>query len=199
MSKYKIAGIILAVNYKDQMQSPVKTDIPIPALDFQKINTIINKLEEIQCEPIIAITGYDPSYICQKVQQDIFHCVQNQSPLSGELSSLKIAIEQLPEEVLGFILCFMDNFYVKLETLNAIRSMAEEFPDHIVIPQFHGQFGKPLYFGKKFFDVLITTSESASASDILEYYINDIKFLPVNDEAILDSDAYSDSDNTTVH
>ncbi len=184
MAHYPIAGIILSLKSMLRGTLPAKT--PVLPQELEHLDLLIGKLENIGCKPILVITGYDPFFICQKLEHDTFKCFQNTNPPSGELSVLRMAIEQLPEEVFGFLLCFLENPQVKQETFKAIFQMAQAFPDHIVIPQFHGQYGRPIYVSKKFFDVLLNMPANANTLDVLDNLLDDIKFLPVNDAAILD-------------
>lgn len=177
-----IAGILLAAGYSTRMGQP-KALLPYEDITF--IDSILNKLAEIKCDPIISILGASAELICQKTHVNSFQCFQNPQPEHGMLSSLKIAIEQLPPSTIGFILALIDHPLVKLETYQKLMEMAKNNPAHIVIPQFYGHNGHPVYFGRPFFESLLNLSLSEGARAVIHENASEIKFLNVEDEGIL--------------
>ena len=177
-----IAGILLAAGDSTRMGQP-KALLPFEEVTF--IDSILNKLAEIHCDPIISILGHSAELICQRTSVNAFRCFQNPHPEYGMLSSLKIAIEQLPLETMGFILALVDHPLVKLDTYQQLIDMAKDNPANIVIPQYYGQKGHPVYFGRPFFESIRNLSLDQGARAVIRENETNVKYLPVEDEGIL--------------
>lgn len=188
---YKIAGIILAQDFE---KTSVQEQSIITPEQLDQFDVLIEKLEATECEPIMVITGTDPFFICEKVKHDSFYCYQSPEPELGEIGALRFALQKIPDDVFGFILAFIEDQKIKIETLRSIYAMAQKFPDKLVVPQFHGHYGRPIYFSRKFFENLLQTTEHPLPLFSLENYLTDIKFLSVNDEAVLDSEIFLDNE-----
>lgn len=177
-----IAGILLAAGESSRMGEP-KALLNYQGATF--IDSILNKLVEINCEPIITVLGSAAELICKQTRVDSFFCFQNPNPEEGMLSSLKMAIEQLPPETQGFILCLVDHPMVKQETYQSIYHTAAQNPGQIVIPEFMGKRGHPVYFGKPYFDAILNAPPDQGARVVVNSNAENVIYMPVDDEGIL--------------
>ncbi|MHB2153417.1 NTP transferase domain-containing protein [Calditrichota bacterium GD2] len=191
MPKYKIAAIIISQNLERAVEEPHTILLPE---ELDHFNLLISRFEDIGCDPIIVIAGQDPYYICKKEGEDSFTCYNNPDPEQEEMGALRSAVEQLPNEVFGFILAFWEDQKIKPETLRSIYAMAQHFPENIVIPRFHGRYGRPIYISRRFFEHLEQTITYTLPFTLVENYLSEVKFLPVNDETVLDVEDYYDLD-----
>lgn len=188
----RIAAIVLAHEIEEKYDRHQGIITPE---QLDQFDILIEKLEAAECDPIMVITGGDPYFICEKVKRDSFYCYQSPEPELGEIGALRFALQKFPDDVFGFIIAFIEDERIKMDTLRSIRAMAQKFPDKIVVPQFHGHYGRPIYFSRKFFESLLQTTESPQLFFSLENYLTDIKFLSVNDEAVLDDEIFLENDS----
>lgn len=177
-----IAGILLAAGDSTRMGQP-KALLPFEEVTF--IDSILNKLAAIHCDPIISILGHSAELICQKTSVNAFQCFQNPHPEYGMLSSLKIAIEKLPLETMGFILTLVDHPLVKLDTYQQLIAMAKANPANIIIPRYYGRKGHPVYFGRPFFESILNLPLDQGARAVIQENEANVKYLQVDDEGIL--------------
>lgn len=185
-----ISGILLAAGDSKRMGEP-KALLPFDGITF--IDSILNKLSKIGCEPIISILGASAELICEKTRVHKFQFFKNPNPEEGQLSSLQIAIEHLPGESDGFIMALVDHPMVKLDTYQKLYEMAKANLANIIIPEFHGQKGHPVYFGRPFFDAILHLPLDDGARVVIRENPSDILYLPVEDEGILkDIDTHKD-------
>ena len=185
-----IAGILLAAGESSRMGQP-KALLPFNGVSF--IDTILNNLVQAGCDPVISILGKSADLICKQTDVDNFLCVNNPQPERGMLSSLKLAIRELPAQAQGFILSLVDHPAVKANTYYALFSEARANPDRIIIPDFFGRHGHPVYFGRNFFDALLEAPEDLGARYVVQRYRDRVTYLPVDDEGvILDIDTPED-------
>jgi len=177
-----ISGILLAAGDSKRMGEP-KALLPYDGITF--VDSILNKFSEIGCEPIITILGATAELICEKTQVHKFKCFRNPNPEEGQLSSLQIAVAHLPAESEGFIMALVDHPMVKLDTYQKLYETAKANPDNIIVPEFYGQKGHPVYFGRSFFDSILHLPLSDGARAVLRENPADVMYLPVEDEGIL--------------
>ncbi len=180
--KNMIAGILLAAGNSSRMGEP-KALLSCQGLTFA--DSILNKLAEINCNPVITILGSSGELIRRQTKVDSFQCFNNPNPELGQLSSLKIAIEKLPDQTKGFILTLVDHPLVKLETYQALYQKAKDTPDCIIIPRFGGRRGHPVYFGERFFISLLEAPLNKGARTVVYENIEDVKYIESDDEGIL--------------
>jgi molybdenum cofactor cytidylyltransferase len=177
-----IAGILLAAGESTRMGEP-KPLLPHGESTF--IDTILNNLAAVKCEPIISILGSAADLICTQTSVNAYQCFNNPHPEFGQLSSLKIAIEHLPPETTGFLLTLVDHPLVKPETYEEMMRYAEKYSDKIIIPEFFGRRGHPVYFGQPFFKLILDLPLDQGANVIVRENQENIQIFPVNDAGIL--------------
>ncbi len=191
-----IAGVLLAAGNSSRMGQP-KALLPFNGVSF--IDTILSNLNKAGCHPLISILGEKADLICKQTDVDHFMCVNNPHPEQGMLSSLQLAIRQLPAKVTGFILSLVDHPAVQADTYQALYKKALDNPERIIIPDFFGQHGHPVYFGRVFFEALLNAPAHLGARHVVESNRNRVIYLPVDDEGvILDIDTPEDY-NRLVH
>jgi molybdenum cofactor cytidylyltransferase len=189
-----ISGILLAAGDSKRMGEP-KALLQYDGITF--IDSILNKFFEIGCEPIISILGASAELICERTRVHKFQCFRNPNPEEGQLSSLQIAIAHLPEESEGFIMALVDHPMVKMDTYQKLFEMAKANSNNIIIPEFYGKKGHPVYFGRPFFDSILHLPLTDGARVVIHENPADVMYLKVDDEGILKDidtpDDYRDS------
>ncbi len=192
----QIAGILLAAGESYVQSSPLAL-LPYQGLSF--VDNILNNLSEIHCSPVITILGESAELICNETRVNTFQCFNNPDPEGGPLSSIKLALEHLPDGIEGVILAMVEHPLVKLETYQAIHKAAQTGPRQIIIPEFYGRKGHPIYFGKNFFDLLRNASDDIDSEEIIERFIGEIRTIPVQDEGIIMNIDREDSLSELLH
>lgn len=175
---------------------------PKALLDFNGssfIDTILNNLYIAGCDPVISVLGEDGDLICRLTSANTYQCYSNPQPQLGMLSSIKVAIRQLPEECAGFILALVDHPTVQKETYQKIIASANENPERIIIPQFFGQNGHPVFFGRNYFQQLLDASEDEGARIVVSQHSADVHFLKVEDVGIVQDIDTPEELNKYIH
>jgi len=180
--KPQIAGILLAAGNSSRMGEP-KALLDYKGSTF--IDTILNHLQQSGCDPVMSILGNAGDMICKCTNVNQYECHSNPSPDKGMLSSLKVAIEKLPQSCDGFILALVDHPAVKESTYSEMIQTARQNPDRIIIPKFFGSNGHPVFFGRRFFNDLMKTPEDEGARLVVHQQMHNVHYLDVEDEGIL--------------
>lgn len=166
---------------------------------FSFIDTILNNLQVSGFQPIISILGEAGDTICECTSVNNYECGFNPNPQEGMLSSLKIAIEKLPQNCDGFLLTLVDHPAVQMATYKKIKNSASENPDRIIIPRFFGKKGHPVFFGRRYFRQLLDTPNDQGARIVVRQYPQDIFYLPVEDAGILQDIDTPEEYQTLLH
>lgn len=106
----------------------------------------------------------------------------NPHPERGQLSSLKIALGEIPDDT-PFIMQLVDRPLVKTNTF--IRMMNCCDGKSIIIPLFNGRKGHPVLFPPEMKSVLLSTDELLGIRGGITAGKSSVKLLEVEDEAIL--------------
>jgi molybdenum cofactor cytidylyltransferase len=150
------------------------------------LETIFNLLEEAKYDPQIIVLGKDFKEIFQSVQKKrkiLF--LRNQFPEKGQLYSLQCGLKHVPGDVPGCLVVLVDHPLVALTTYLSVYEAAQKFPYKIIIPVYEGERGHPVYFGKKYFNDLLTAPLAEGARSVVQKYEKSILELPVDDAGIL--------------
>ena len=177
-----ISGILLAAGDSKRMGSP-KALLPYDGTTF--IDSILNKFTEIGCDPIITILGASAELFCNKTNVTKFTYYINPNPENGQLSSLQIAITHLPNDADGFIMTLVDHPLVKPDTYQKLFETAKIHQDKIIVPEFSGQKGHPVYFGRLFFKSILQLPHIDGARMVIRKNPSSVIHLPVEDDGIL--------------
>lgn len=178
----KIAGILLAAGFSSRMGQP-KALLDYKGSSF--IDTILNNLHKSGCDPVISILGESGDMICNCTSVNNFECHSNPNPELGMLSSLKIAIRKLPSNCDGLILALVDHPAVKPETYTDLVTASLDNPNRIIIPNFYGRKGHPVFFGRPYFKQLLRAPEEEGARIVVREHPQDVLYLDVTDEGVV--------------
>ena len=176
-------GVILAAGSSRRMGRP-KPLLGIEGDIF--INRILSNLSAAGLTRILIVLGEHAgdvrSALGGKIKAGI---VINPSPERGQLSSIQMALDQLDRSTTGILLVLVDHPLVRSETYRKILETAGEDPDLIIIPNFNGRNGHPVYFGKRFFGELKNAPLDQGARYVVNKYRSEVIAVPVDDDGIL--------------
>lgn len=164
------------------MGSP-KALLPFKGTTF--IDHIIQNAQSSGCEIIITVLGNSAEQILKNSALPNSKYVINRNPRQGMLSSIQIGLESLPDAAPGFLLLLVDHPLVQSCTCKQILETAHKQPGKIIIPEFAGKHGHPVYFDRSFFQELLDTPLQQSARSVIQKNKDSVIYLPVDDEGIL--------------
>ncbi len=182
MPNQTIAAVLLAAGASRRMGQP-KALLRIGG--HYSIDIILANLKQAGCEPIIPVLGNDAQQILEKTTVSEFPFVRNLNPEDGMLSSLKRGIQSLPSNCSGVIWALVDHPFVQIPIYQKLIDLGNEFPQRIIVPQFKGRHGHPVYVGRFLFDELLQAPEAIGANVIFRKHREQIVYLDVEDEGVL--------------
>lgn len=178
-----IAAVLLAAGESQRMGS-VKALLKWDNLTF--IETIFERLpRERLCEKWLVL-GHEYRHILQVIDlpRD-FRLIQNPHPETGQLVSIQLAIRQISYEAAGMLLILVDHPAVTAVTYRMLIDAATKHPEQIIIPEYRGRRGHPVYFSCRFYDDLLNASAEVGAREVVHRHSDQVINLKVDDPGIL--------------
>lgn len=159
------------------------------------LENIIDNCGKITPPPLETLTvlGRHGTQIMEQINMKNIKVLNNSDPDRGQLSSLKIALENLREDVAGILLCLTDHPLVSPETYQAIIDTAEKNTGRIIIPSHNMRKGHPVFFPAEIFSALKSAPLKEGARFVINARNDITDYLIVEDPGILkDIDKPSD-------
>jgi molybdenum cofactor cytidylyltransferase len=180
---FMIAAVILTAGASSRMGVP-KANLKIGDTSF--LNSILSKINRNGFEPVFIVTGYHHQEISRSISPEgTYHILQNLNPEQGQLSSLQLVIRSLSETVTGLLVALVDHPLVQDDTYCKIYFAAKTHPDAIILPQYQGLSGHPVYFSRKFFSALLETPLQSGAREMVRKNQEAIIYLEVPDAGVI--------------
>jgi molybdenum cofactor cytidylyltransferase len=186
-----IAGIILAAGASSRMGSP-------KALLEYRGETFLDRLIRVfstVADPVIVVLGYHADAIRPRAQSRA-HFVINPDPDRGQLSSLQTALAAVPPAAEGFFFSPVDCPAAESETVARVFEVftRRDPATLLVVPQFQGDHGHPVFAAKPIMDELLALPPTAQARQVIHAHKSETQYVDVDDPGILadidDLDAY---------
>ncbi len=141
------------------------------------------------CDPVVVVVGDHAPAIRERVDARF---VMNPDPARGQLSSLQVALAELPAEADAFLFTPVDSPTVNEPTVSALIENLRS--DAIVIPRYEGRRGHPVLVGRAFIAEFLALEPTAETRAIINRHADKIVYLDVDDPGILadvdDPEAY---------
>jgi molybdenum cofactor cytidylyltransferase len=145
-----LTAIILAAGRSTRMGSP-KPLMPLGETTF--LGWLITAYRQLEL-PLRVVLGPDWRNVTDRQPVSVETLLINPRPELGPLSSLLIALADLPEGATGILVHPVDHPLVRLETLRSLAQLHGKRPDRILVPTFQGKKGHPTLFPSGVFDEL---------------------------------------------
>jgi molybdenum cofactor cytidylyltransferase len=172
---------------------------PKALLDYRG-ETFLNRLIRIVgevCDPVIVTLGYEADTI--RAGSSSPECrarfVVNPDPSRGQLSSLKTALEEVPEDAEGFLFipvdCPAPEAGTVREIVDALRSKEQPW---LVIPRYEGKRGHPVCARRELIAEFLALPAEGRAKEVVHRHVDKTFYLDIADPGVLsdidDPEAY---------
>ena len=180
--KKKLAAIILAAGDSTRMGRP-KALLPLGKDTF--LSRIVNLAIADGLDPVKIVVGRHAVEINEALADLSASLIINMQPELGQLSSLRLGLDSLPEEVDGAVVFLVDHPFVKAPALASLLEAFEAGEGEIVIPVYEGQRGHPVIFGRAVFEELFNAPLSQGARAVVRADPKRVVEVDVDDPGIL--------------
>ncbi|MFA5778586.1 MAG: nucleotidyltransferase family protein [Elusimicrobiota bacterium] len=181
-----VTGIILAAGSGLRLGGKVKSLLKTGKKTF--IETIISNFEKSGIKNVVIVLGYKAHLVKKYLKekkiingQMSINVFVNRNYNSQQLTSLKLAIKNLPENCAGIIFTPVDHPLVKLTTYKKLLSAFQKDKNKICLPSFNYRKGHPAIFPKGIFEKILTEKLAGGARAIIKKYPEKVKYVVVHD------------------
>jgi CTP:molybdopterin cytidylyltransferase MocA len=153
------------------------------------IARVIDGLAAALLDPILVVVGAHRESVTEALPgHDHVRVVVNRAPERGQLSSLKVGLEELlmtAPNVAGVVVALVDHAMVTRATVAALVHAAREDPAPIIVPSYAGRRGHPIVFMRPVWAELLATPDSDSARAVVRRDATRVREVPVDDLGVV--------------
>ncbi|MFW6068795.1 MAG: nucleotidyltransferase family protein [Chloroflexota bacterium] len=154
----------------------------------------LHNVRKSRIEQTVVVTGHRADDVAALARRAGATVVHNENYEEGEmLSSLQVAVAQLPADCAGVLVMLADQPQVEAQTINSLLAAFQKGRGDIIAPTYEGRRGNPVLIGKRFFDELLALPLGAAPRDLLRRHPEAVQLVPVaSDSILLDIDRPAD-------
>jgi len=186
----KLAGILLAAGESRRMGYP-KPLLRIRERTF--VEVIVCTMLDVLPRVIVVLGAHADRIRPAIPSNERVTIVENSAFTRGQLSSIKVGIEQMPLDTDGILIHLADHPTVRPDTFRAVLSAYGQGGHPIVIARYGGRRGHPVIFDRSIFNELRGAPESEGARLVVNADPSRVSYVDVDDPGvILDLDTPED-------
>jgi molybdenum cofactor cytidylyltransferase len=179
---HRVAGIILAAGASSRMGED-KALLEWHGRSF--LEHLMSAVKDASIELLRVVLGANAEEVQRRVQFGAGEVVVNRDWEHGMLSSIIAALDSLPREVEGAVVCLVDHPCVSSRLLRTLIEKHRETGKLIVQPTFGGRRGHPVLFAAELFDELRAAPADIGARHVVYHHAADILEVPTDEEGIV--------------
>lgn len=165
------------------MGSP-KALLPLGGGTF--LTVILETLDQVDLGLPIIVLGKQASDILPIIPRERVIVLINPDPDRGQLSSMKLAIEQTPQKTSACLFWPVDHPLVSVDLVQGLVELFLRTQAPIVLPRSGSQRGHPAIFNRSLFRELLDLPWEEGAKSLVEKYKEQIAFLPTEERAAIE-------------
>jgi CTP:molybdopterin cytidylyltransferase MocA len=153
------------------------------------LETILRASEAAGVKRRVVVLGPDSAKVLSRIGLGVseFEMVENPTPQSGPLMSLKIGLHAVVNHPVDAVAVWhVDRPHVTVATLQALVARFREGNAAIVVPGYHGRRGHPVIFGRAVFEELLAAPDAEGARSVVRADPARVALVPVNDAAVVE-------------
>ena len=182
-SEPKIAGVLMAAGTSSRMGADNKL-----LKEWQGTPLIVHAMSTLKgakLDHILVVTGHDADQIAPLLPEGTA-TAHNTHFAEGMSTSVKTAIQNLPDEIDGALFMLADMPDVNASTLDELIAAIKDHPDALaIVPTWQGKRGNPVLWRREAFPLLTNLQGDQGARQIMMDHADRVIDLPVDDSGIL--------------
>lgn len=179
----RVTAIVLAAGESERMG---QTKQLLPWGHTTVLGQTLANLKASAASEILVVTGHDALAVEAIAAEAKVPTIHNPNYAGGEmLSSLQVALRNLPENRAAVLVVLADQPLVESETIDQLLFAYWQGGSEIVAPSYQGQRGNPVLIGRPFFDELLALPTGSAPRDLLKRHPAAIRLIDVPARSIL--------------
>lgn len=173
----RIAGILLAAGDSTRMGTQ---KLLLPVGDESMIERVARVAVDSGLSPIVAVTGRDHDAVAALLEDHVL-IVRNPDPARGMLSSIRVGLEALPDDLDAVALFLGDQPGCTVAQVKALVASNAT----IAVPTHEGRRGHPLLFSMRYREAILTRYDDTGLRGLLHEHADEVCEIPLDDEGVL--------------
>lgn len=166
MSAPAVDGVILAAGLSSRMERP-KPLLNVGSMTF--LERAITTLHAAGCRRTYVVVNAAEDGTAAAARTHDVEVVANEHPESEPVDSLRLVLEQLPDDTAAVVVLPVDLPLIAEDTATAVVRSFRENPGPLILPFHNGVAGHPVLIGRELFsDVMTRPLEEGLRSLIME-------------------------------
>jgi molybdenum cofactor cytidylyltransferase len=158
----------------------------LPWGDTTILGQVLRNLQASAVYEIVVVNGHKRQNVAEVAAEAGVRVVFNPDYKAGEmLSSLQIAVEQMPPNREAALVMLADQPMVGPETINRLLEVYWQGGGELIAPTYQGQRGNPVLIGRDFFTELLALPRGEAPRALLRANAEALKVVPVDSPGIL--------------
>ena len=178
-----ICGIILAAG--DSLRMGGRPKALLKYKDKTFLETIIGNMRSAGIYDITVVLGKHSEAIQSAWPGNCERAVVNPNPENGQISSLCIALNAMPEYAKGAVLALVDQPLVSVGVYEDLVSQATKNSGSIIIPVYKGKRGHPIFLSKEVWPLCHQVPPNTGLHWVVHHPEAKVMNLEVNDETVI--------------
>ncbi|MFL2783128.1 MAG: NTP transferase domain-containing protein [Rhodospirillales bacterium] len=184
MNNYKITGILLAAGASRRMGSQNKLLSDLNGKTM--IEVVATELINSKLSHIIVVTGHESEKIKAALTSLDLNFIHNHEYQRGLSTSLKTALEIIPKDTDGIIVCLGDMPLIKAMHIDKLIDAFNPIEGNsICVPVYGRKRGNPIVWSNEYLTQIRSIDGDIGAKNILDEHIEQITEVPMEENAVL--------------
>lgn len=161
------------------------------------LQTVIDEALKTDCSSITVVLGANAEEILAKHQNNQIDFLINKNWENGMASGIVAGLSSLIEKntkIKNIIIAVADQVFIKMSTFNNLIEKHHQTGKNIIASSYAGTIGTPVFFGKDYFDALLSLKGTEGAKKLLKQYPLDVETV-VFEGGEIDIDTATDYQN----
>jgi molybdenum cofactor cytidylyltransferase len=177
-----IGAIVLAAGESRRMG---RQKVLLPYGDSTILGVILDAIAESTIAETAVVTGHQPERVREAVSSHPVRVAHNPDYAEGMLSSVRVGLRGLGENLSGILLFLGDQPRVDATLIDAIIKNFSPGQGNIIVPTFQGRRGHPLLLDASYADSVLHDFDDVGLRGLLQRHPEKVQELAWNDEGVL--------------
>jgi len=185
-----VVPVVLAAGLSRRMGFP-KALLPLGEGTF--LTCILDKVQQLDLVEPIVVLGAHAAHIQPALAQRPVRVLLNQNFSLGQISSIRLAIENLSLECLGCLIWPVDHPSVSGNLVAELVRLFRNSEAPLVLPFYEGRRGHPAIVGRSLFQEVLEAPAEGGMKAVIQRHEDSIALLPTPESStVLDIDTPGD-------
>jgi len=178
----RTAAVVLAAGYAQRFGAP---KLLLPFGDSTIVGCVVSALQQAGAQPIIVVAGEQTPEIADSLRGTPARVVRNPLPARGMVSSLRVGVAELPDNIAGFLVALADQPLLRADHISRLLRERSRAGKGIALPTYRGKRGHPVLFAGCYRSEVLALSDSHTLRDLIHAHPDDILEVECPSDAVL--------------